>query len=165
MNTLRQFAGLAALVLVGGILGAAIYESVVLVPNMRNDIPNSLEHFRLFMRQANPGNFFRAWAPATQVVLLLCVVSSWKVRSARWWYVAALLAMVAGDVVTFTFHYPRNHLLFHAPLSQPVPALVAAAQEWGTGNLGRIALVAVGALGAAWGLRAVLLSSAPAKGS
>lgn len=163
MNVLRQIFSLLAPVLVGAILGAAIYESVVLVPNFRYDPPNSLEHFHQFMHQANPGTFFRVMAPAAQVALLVCAVIFWKFRPARWGYLLALAALITADVVTFRFHYPRNHLLFDAPLTQSLPALTAAAQEWGIGNIGRVLLLATSALGAAWGLRKALFAPAVAK--
>ena len=158
MNILRQIIGFLAIALLGAILGAAIYESVVMVPNYTADIPNSLEHFRLFMREANPGNYFRVVAPMAQISLLACVILCWKSPSARWAYLLALIALIATDVVTFTFHYPRNDFLFRAPLTQPVPELVTAAREWGVGNLGRIALLITSTLGACLGLRAVLRS-------
>ena len=158
MHTCRQILGFIALVLLSAILGASVYESVVLVPNFRHDIPNSLEHFRLFMSQANPGAYFRAIAPPTQIALLVSLILSWKLRPARSWYIVALACLIVVDVVTFTFHYPRNHLLFHAPLQQPVSQLVSAAQEWGMGNIGRIALLVVSTIAAGLGLRTTILA-------
>jgi hypothetical protein len=160
MNSFRSLVGLLALMLVGILLGASLYESVVLVPNFRHDIPNSLEHFRLFMRAANPGTFFRVVAPMTQVTLLVGVIIFWMIRPARWWFVAALVTCAAGDVMTFTFHYPRNHLLFRSPLTQPVTDLTVAAQEWGDGNIVRVLMVAVGLICVAWGLRNALMQRA-----
>ena len=157
MHFARTLFAFAAIVLLGAPLGAGGYESVVMVPNYQNDIPNSLEHFRSFMRVANPGNFFRVVAPSTQIALLLCVITFWRIRAARWWYVLGLVAIVSADVVTFTFHYPRNHLLFHSPMTTPVAQLTAAAREWAAGNYLRIALILVSIFAASVGLKKGLL--------
>jgi hypothetical protein len=149
----QRIVALAAVGLIGPLLGAGIYESVVLVPNFAADIPASLEHFRAFMTASNPGTFFRSVAPITQVALLAALLLSWRQGSVRRWYLIALVLMVAVDVVTFTFHYPRNAFLFTAPLSQRPEELTRAVQEWGWGNLVRIALLSgalISALRALW---------------
>ncbi len=103
-------------------------------PPAGRDIWHSPEQARQFMRVANPGNFFRVVAPGTQLALLICVVAFWRQRGSRWWYVAALAALLSADVITYTFHYPRNYLPFHSPMTED-GALTAAAHEWATGNV------------------------------
>jgi hypothetical protein len=52
-------------------------------------------------------------------------------------------------IVTFTFHYPRNDLMFVGPLADIPPGeLEAAARQWRLGNYVRVALLA-GAVAAA----------------
>jgi hypothetical protein len=144
-GSIQRLFALAAIALIGMLLGPCIYESVVLVPNFAADIPASLEHFRVFMKVSNPGNFFRILAPATQVTLLAALLLSWRLRNVRWWYLAALVMLVAVDVVTFKFHYPRNAFLFTAPLTQRPEDLARAVQEWRWGNFVRMGLL-IGAL-------------------
>jgi len=165
MNKFQQLLGFATLLLLGALLGSGGYESVVMAPNYQADIPHSLEHARLFMRVANPGNFFRVVAPATQLALLLCVVAFWSRRGARWWYVAALVALLSADVVTYTFHYPRNYLLFHSPMTEDPARLTVAAREWATGNVWRLVLILTSAITACLGLRAALLEKREGNGS
>jgi hypothetical protein len=55
--------------------------------------------------------------------------------------VGALLALVLGDVVTFTYHYPPNHFMFEAPLTVEPERLSLAARQWSAANLLRVALV------------------------
>lgn len=160
MNSIRQILGFATIILLGALVGAGCYESVVMAPNYAADIPNSLEHARLFMRVTNPGNFFRVLAPATQLALLLSVVIFWRLRPSRWWYVSALVLLLSVDVITFTFHYPRNDLLFHSPMTQSVPQLTAAAHEWATGNVFRIGLLLASAIAASIGLKSAFISNA-----
>lgn len=155
MQSARPWVVALAVIAVCMSLGAACYESVVMAPNFAVNVPESLTHARGFLAQSHPGNFFRVLAPATQVLLLLSVILNWRARKARWWLVTALAFMVLTDVITYTFHYPRNDLMFVQPLENSTPeALEAAAREWGTGNYARIALIAGSAVYALRGLRA-----------
>ena len=141
MRNLRLLALAAAIVASGILLGGSIYDSLVLAPNMNGHLPQSLEQGRQFMHAATPASFFRLISPLTQITLLLAVIFCWKVRVARWWPVIGLLAALAGDGLTFAYFYPRNALLFGAPLAQPVEVLAAAAHEWAQMNWVRVALV------------------------
>jgi len=55
--------------------------------------------------------------------------------------VGALVALVLSDVITFTYHYPRNALMFTAPLSVEPERLNLAARQWAAANLIRVTLV------------------------
>ena len=138
---IEQFAAVAAIVLLGMLLGSGTYESVVLVPNFGTNLPSSLEHLRLFMSVTNPGIFFRIVSTATQLALLCAFALSWRAPGRRSWYVAAFVLAAAGDVITSMYHYPRNALLFGAPLTHPASELATTVREWGRGNVVRIALV------------------------
>jgi uncharacterized membrane protein len=82
--------------------------------------PTSLEHARGFYHATNPGMFFRWLVPATQLFLLLALVVNWKpAPGTRWKLAGALVFLVLTDMITFRFHYPRNDILFVAPLTQP----------------------------------------------
>jgi uncharacterized membrane protein len=142
-----------AVVGLGMLLGAGAYESVVMAPNYAAQIPASVEHARNFFVATNPGAFFRTIAPTTQVLLLLSVVLNWRVPGARRFIIGALLLAVLTDVITFSFHYPRNAILFDRPLDQSTtPQLLEAAQQWALGNYVRVGLLATAMLSALRGL-------------
>ncbi len=123
------------------LLGAGVYESVVLVPNLQG-APTSLEHARGFYRATNPGTFFRVLSPATQLFLLVTLVCNWRPDPGTRWRLAGALALaILADVITFRFHYPRNAILFGAPLTNPAADFDRVAVEWATGNYVRIAVV------------------------
>jgi|SRR6185437_1507303 len=144
-----------AIIFLGVLFGGSLYDSIVMAPNYRIGIPQSLEHLRLFMAAANPGSFFRVVAPLTQLSILISLILGWRRPAGRkWWLIAALLLIVAGDVVTFTFHYPRNAILFHDPMHTPPEMLETAAREWAYGNYVRILLVGAALISA---LKALLL--------
>jgi hypothetical protein len=123
------------------LLGAGVYESVVLAPNLQG-APTSLEHARGFYHVTNPGVFFRVVSPATQLFLLVALVCNWKPTPITRWRLAGAPALaILADLITFTFHYPRNAILFLNPLTGPDADLDRVAREWATGNYVRIALI------------------------
>lgn len=139
----------------GALFGAALYDAVVLAPNLRGG-PSVLEHGRLFMAAATPANLFRMLAPATQVLVVLSIGFDWRDPKARWSLIGALIALVVVDAITFKYHYPRNRQLFTAPLTVPSEQLATAAQQWASANWVRVALV----LGAWLGTLTALMRAA-----
>jgi hypothetical protein len=137
---LRLVSVAIALVLSAMLLGAGVYESVVVAPNFQG-APTSLEHARGFYHATNPGMFFRVLSPAVQLFLLLALVSNWKPSGTRWRLAGAFLLAILADVITFKFHYPRNAILFSSPLTNSPADLDRIGAEWATGNYVRIALV------------------------
>ena len=136
---------LAAVDILGlGILfGGGVYESVVVNPNYRANIPESLSHLRQFMKVRTPANLFRIASPVTMLSLLASGIASWGLSASRWWFVAAFFALVIADSITYTFHYPRNKVMFIDPLSPDTAMLQRVANEWGRGNLVRIVLMTI----------------------
>jgi hypothetical protein len=142
MSKIREIILCLAVISVGALFGGSLYDSIVLAPNFRVGVPQSLEHLRQFMAVANPGNFFRLIAPLTQLSILISLILGWKRPAGRrWWLILALVLIVAGDVITFTFHYPRNAILFGDPMHTPPETLEKTAIEWAYGNYLRILLV------------------------
>jgi len=127
----------------GILLGGGVYESVVINPNYRVNIPESLNHIRNFMKATTPANLFRVASPITMVSLILTVIFCWEFATIKWWFIAALIALVVADTITYTFHYPRNKVLFIDPLSPDTEMLKRIAKEWGQGNLVRILLITI----------------------
>jgi hypothetical protein len=54
-----------------------------------------------------------------------------------------LVLAILGDVITFKFHYPRNAILFSAPLTNTSADLDRVAAEWAMGNYVRIVLILI----------------------
>lgn len=132
-----------ALILLAMLLGTGIYQNVVDAPNYKG-APTSLEHARGFYHATNPGMFFRWLVPATQLFLVLALVFNWKPDPGTRWMVAGALGFVIlTDMVTFRFHYPRNDILFVAPLTQPPAYYDRVVTEWAIGNYVRVALILI----------------------
>jgi hypothetical protein len=130
----------AATVLVAAILGASAYESVVVSHSWRTQPEEAVGHYRALGTIVTPARYFRRLAPASQVTLVAAVIWSAFTGVALSWTATALVAMALADVVTFTFHYPRNRALFLDPIPPPA-RLHAIAREWHLGNIVRVALV------------------------
>ena len=140
---LRLLVVAIALVLSAMLLGTGVYQNVVDAPNYMG-APTSLEHARGFYHATNPGMFFRWLVPATQLFLLLALVVNWKpAPDTRWKLGGALVFLVLTDMITFRFHYPRNDILFVAPLTQPAAYYDGIVREWAIGNYARVALILV----------------------
>jgi hypothetical protein len=103
LSTLALF-GLALL------LGATIYESVVMAPNYERDIPTSVELARQFLKRTTPAHFFRIITPLTQLLLLASLVASWQVPAAHWRLLAALglLCSSTSSPLRFTIRAWRS---------------------------------------------------------
>jgi hypothetical protein len=132
-----------ALVLSAMLLGTGLYQNVVDAPNYMG-APASLEHARGFYHATNPGEFFRVIVPVTQLFLVLAIVFNWKsASSTRWRLAGALGFLILTDIVTFRFHYPRNTILFVAPLTNPPAYYDRVVTEWAIGNYVRVALLLI----------------------
>jgi hypothetical protein len=132
-----------ALVFAAMLLGTGVYQNVVDAPNYMG-APTSLEHARGFYHATNPGMFFRWLVPITQLFLLLALLVNWKpAPDTRWKLAGALVFLVLTDMITFRFHYPRNDILFVAPLTQPAAYYDQIVREWAIGNYLRVALILV----------------------
>jgi hypothetical protein len=139
------------------LLGATLYESVVMAPNYERDIPTSIDVARQFLKRTTPTHYFRLISPITELLLLASLVASWPIAAARSRLLAALGLLVLLDVITFTFHYPRLAIMFKAPMPENPARLRRAAREWARGNIVRVLLLTVAFLSA---LQAVAILAA-----
>lgn len=153
---LPQVFGLFGLVSIGVLLGACVYESVVMAPNYA--VPESLAHIRAFFRARTPAHFFRIVAPLTMVLLVLAIVTSWATLPARWFAIGGLVLLIVADAITFSVHYPRNKILFIEPLSNDRALLARTARQWAQWNMVRIAFLLCAALSVALGIVSISVS-------
>jgi uncharacterized membrane protein len=128
---------------VGMLLGGAVYESVVLNPNYRKNIPDSLVSLREFMMDRTPADYFRILSPVAIISLLISVIINWGTLPGRWWIIASFFPLIIADTITFRFHYPRNKVMFIDPLIKENELLKKYALQWQTGNIVRILLIAI----------------------
>jgi len=146
MHGLSHVVTVIALLGSGALIGASLYDAVVLAPNLRGG-PSGVEHGRLFLVAATPANLFRVLAPATQILVALSAALNWSNHPARWSLIGSLIALILTDAITFGYHYPRNRQLFTAPLTIAPDQLEKVARQWASANWLRVALVLAAWLG------------------
>ena len=122
-----------------GILFVNLYTSFIDAPNWGADIPNSIITARQYFSVAHPGNFFRIVSPLNQVFALIAVIVCWK--NNRYVALASLAMAVLADAFTFGFFYPRNEILFVAPME--IDAVRLAWEQWSRMNWLRSAMCAI----------------------
>lgn len=126
-----------------GLLFVNVYNSIVDAPNWGRDIPASLYAAHEYFKAANPGTFFRAVSPANQLIAVLALIVCWRADTrVRIYCAAAIVCAVAGEILTFAYFYPRNAIMFNAPLDQSIEALEAAWSGWSAMNWVRSAIIA-----------------------
>ena len=102
-----------SIVLASGLLLTNIYNSLIDAKSWGADIPASLATARLYYKSVNPGNFFRIFSPANQVLGLLALIAFWKSSPRTRLYLGiAFFLYVLGDLFTFAYFYPRNEIMF-----------------------------------------------------
>ena len=117
-----------------GILFTNIYTSMVDAPNWARDVPASITTAREYFGVANPGTFFRLFSPINQVLTLAAVVAAWWApRGTFSICLAALILSILADVFTFAYFYPRNEIMFVAPMEN-IDAIRSALAGWRSMN-------------------------------
>ncbi|HTE29652.1 MAG TPA: hypothetical protein VK666_04710 [Chryseolinea sp.] len=129
--------------IVAGLLFVNLYNSLVDAPNWGADMPNSLLAARHYFTVANPGHFFRIFSPINQVLALIAVIVCWKFGNVRYLAIGSLVLAVAADLLTFAYFYPRNEIIFTAPIETSMDTIRLAWEQWSAMNWVRSAMCAV----------------------
>ena len=77
ITTIRRIVVTAAAIIAAGLLFANVYNSIVDAPNWGSNIPTSLEAARGYFTVRDPGDFYRYFSPANQIVTLLALILVW----------------------------------------------------------------------------------------
>jgi hypothetical protein len=126
-----------------GLLFANIYNSMIDAPNWGRDVPASIVTAREYFSVKNAAVFYRIFSPMNQVLALLAAVLSWWApRGTFTICIAALILAVSADILTFAYFYPRNEIMFVAPIEN-VDAIKSALSGWQNMNWIRSGMVAV----------------------
>ena len=135
----------ASVAFASGVLFANIFNSLVISEAAKSDIPNSIMAAREYFKTVDPGDFFKIFSPATQVLTLLSLILFWKTaKSVRIFLGIALLCYISGDIFAFTYFHPRSEIIY---VSQPIPdaeTLTKLSEEWSSMNWVRSFILFVG---------------------
>jgi hypothetical protein len=140
VGKLRLVSAFLPLFLLSMLFGASSFQLVVDEPNWTG--PPALEHYRAFYQVINPGTFFQMLLPTALVALLAALVCNWRpIPATRWRLAGALALMILVGVLTFTFHFPRNKILFGDPLTRSAAYYQQVVAEWAAGDYVRLAMI------------------------
>jgi uncharacterized membrane protein len=115
-----------------GLFFTLIYNSVVNAANWESNIPQSITATRDFFIVANPGTFFQLVDPTNMLLVVLALILFWKESSSIRLYLGiALLCYITSMILTFTYFYPRNEIMFLSEQLPDTESLKKAATEWG----------------------------------
>ena len=115
-----------------GLFFTLVYNSIVNASNWESNIPHSITATRDFFIVANPGTFFQFVDPTNMLLVVLALILFWK-RSTyiRLFLGIALLCYISSMLLTFTYFYPRNDIMFLSKQLPDIETLKKAASEWG----------------------------------
>lgn len=99
MNRQRLAFGLALIYLwiVMIHLGALIFETLILYPNIFYNVPQSLETGMAFMTVRGPADFFPPVGVLSLLVGSSSVLMGWHMKSARYWLAGSILFILIGE--------------------------------------------------------------------
>jgi len=143
MRSVQILVLILAATVASGLLFVNIYTSVVDAPNWGRDVPASIVAAREYFSVKNPGTFFRVFSPVNQVLALLAAIVSWWAPKGTFSIcVIALILAVSVDIFTFAYFYPRNEIMFVAPIEN-VDAIRTALEGWRNMNWIRSGMIAI----------------------
>jgi hypothetical protein len=143
MKSIQTLLLILAATVASGLLFVNVYTSMVDAPNWGRDVPASITAAREYFGVANPGTFFRIFSPLNQVLALLAAVTAWWAPKGTFTIcVAALILAVSVDIFTFAYFYPRNDIMFVAPIEN-VDAIRSALSGWRSMNWIRSGMIVV----------------------
>jgi Domain of unknown function (DUF1772) len=132
MKTTLLFASLS---IASGVLLTNLYTSLIDARSWGSDIPNSIATAREYFKTVNPGMFFRIFSPVNQVLAIVVLILFWKSSpSIRLNLGIALVLYVLSDVLTFSYFYPRNDIMFKTAQLTDVETLKRTWSEWTSMN-------------------------------
>ena len=143
MKPIQALILILAATVASGILFANIYTSMVDAPNWGRDVPASIVAAREYFSVKTPAAFFRVFSPMNQLLALLAAIAAWWApRGTFSICVVALVLAVSVDIFTFAYFYPRNEIMFVAPIEN-VDAVRSALSGWQNMNWIRSGMIAV----------------------
>lgn len=129
---MRKIVLYAAIAFSSGLFFTLVYNSIVNAANWESNIPQSITATRDFFVVANPGTFFQLVDPTNMLLVVVALILFWKKStSIRLYLGIALLCYITSMILTFTYFYPRNDVMFLSKQLPDTETLKKAASEWG----------------------------------
>ncbi|WP_227377736.1 DUF1772 domain-containing protein [Haladaptatus halobius] len=118
------------------LLGAIVFETFVVYPNIFHNVPDSFQTSMNFMVVSGPSDFFPPVGMLAVVTGIAAVLLNWRVESVRYWLVASVALLIVGEfLLSVFFFWPRNTIMFEEGVAvHSVVVLKQTAWEFQTGH-------------------------------
>lgn len=118
------------------LLGAVMFETLVVYPDIFHNVPESLQTAMDFMAVRGPSDFFPPVGMLALITGLGSVVLSWRVESVRYWLLVSVALIIVGEfLLSVFFFWPRNTIMFEEGIAvHSVSFLRQTAWEFQTGH-------------------------------
>lgn len=122
------------------LLGAIVFETFILYPNIFHQVPESLQMSMDFLVVTGPSDFFPSVGMLAVVLGISSVALCWRIEDVRAWLLASVFLLVIGlFVLSAFFFWPRNTILFEEGVAvHSVEVLKQTAWEFQVGHWVRL---------------------------
>lgn len=94
-------------------LGALVFETFIVYPNVFHDVPQSLETTTTFLAVTGPNDFFAPVGFLSLFAGIGATMLGWKVKPARYWLLGSVILLIIGQfLLSVWFFWPRNAIMF-----------------------------------------------------
>ena len=126
--------------------GALVFDTLIVYPNTFHDVPHSLERAMAFATVRGPGDFFPPLGFASWITGIGTLILAWRMKPARYWFLASLVVIACEGLFSMAFYWPRNTIMFtEGSAIHSVAFLKQTAREFEVGHWIRFALGAAAA--------------------
>ena len=112
------------------VLGGTIFSVMVEYPNWFANVPVSIEATRNFYQVLHPGYFFQITGPLMILTGVAFAIVGWGKPAPRNLVLLSIGILIAIELLTFIYIYPRLNIMFGQNAAQSVDALRQAAGEF-----------------------------------
>lgn len=135
MKTLKSIIFVAFFCTMMIVLGGTIFCAMVEYPNWFANVPSSLEATRNFYKVLHPGYFFQIWGPMIVLTGIAFIIVGWRTTAARNMVAITVGLLIAIELLTFIYIYPRLWILFGPDAAgQTIEALQTASRQFTTAD-------------------------------
>ena len=120
-----------AIIINSGVLFVNGYNSIVEAPNWGANMPASMEIARSYFAEKSPQDFFKIVGIVIHILGINCVIRFWKTdKQIRFYAISALALILLIDLLTFTYFFPRNDIMFALNGTADIQTLLNAWKDW-----------------------------------
>jgi len=137
---------LLSIIFGSGLAMVTVYNTIVDARSWFSDIPASIEAAREYYRHVDPRRFYLIIGPPNLLLSALTLILFWGDASLRVYFGLSFLFYASIIVLTVTYFFPRNLILFTRPISGHIEEIRTAARQWAHMNWARTLLGLAGVL-------------------